>query len=267
MGIQLSNAKVLCDMRKQVLQCSALAFGTAAMAVATLIAAPAIAADEKKAADGAKWVKLCDAIPVIKRGADGTPVVDKEGKPQREDKQMCLTQHEAIDGRTGIPLVTAALREVEGQAKKTFLVGMPLGMNIPTGIRIAFHSAAEWEKISKDGKFADPKSVKWTKLDFVHCLETNCIAETEATPEIVKGLQANAVMTAAAVNFEGGPVALPVPLKGFSAANKGEPVDMKKYAAARQQMMAQIRERQKAALEAFKKTAQEKAAQDQTKKQ
>lgn len=252
-------------MRNEVLKRGALAVGTAAMAAATLFAAPVFA--EEKKADGAKWVKLCDAIPVIKRTADGKPEVGSDGKPVREDKQMCLTQHEAIDGRTGIPLVTAALREVEGQDKKTFLVGMPLGMNIPTGIRVAFHSASEWETIAKDGKFADPKSVKWTKLEFVHCLETNCIAETEATPEIVKSLEANAVMTAAAVNFEGGPVALPVPLKGFTAAKNGEPVDMKKYAAARQQMMAQIRERQKAAIEAFKKTAQEKAEQEKTKKQ
>ncbi|MEL7048102.1 MAG: invasion associated locus B family protein [Pseudomonadota bacterium] len=247
----------------------AVALG-AAMAVATgLMAAPALAQDKKKpAADAqAKWVKLCSDIPVIARGKDGKPIVGEDGKPKREGKTMCLTQHEAIDGRTGIPLVTAALREVDGEDKKTFLVGMPLGMNIPTGIRIAFHSKSEWDKISKDGKFADPKSVKWTKLSFVHCLETNCIAETQATPELVKSLEAGAVMTAAAVNFEGGPVALPVPLTGFKAAKDGKAIDMKQYAQARGQMMQKIRERQKAAIEAFKKTAAEKAKEDAAKKQ
>lgn len=252
-------------MTNMVWQSKSLGLGVALVALSAMIAGPTVA-QEKKADASAKWVKLCDNINIPKRGKDGKPSVGKDGKPEFSAKKMCLTQHEAIDGRTGIPLVTAALREVDGQDKKTFLVGMPLGMNIPTGIRVAFHNATEWEKISKDGKFSDPKSVKWTKLNFIHCLETNCIAETPATPELIKGLEANAVMTAAAVNFEGGPVALPVPLTGFTAARKGKPVDMKKYAEARQQMMLKIRDRQQKAIAAFKNAAAQKQAEDEKKK-
>lgn len=249
-------------MTKRYSHSTSAMFG-AALAVASLAMAGGAVAQDKKAAAGkagAKWVKLCNDIGIVSRDKSGKPEVGEDGKPKRITKKMCLTQHEAIDGRTGIPLVTAALRTVEGQDTKTFLVGMPLGMNIPTGIRVAFHSQSEWEKISKDGKFANPKSVKWTKLRFVHCLETNCIAETKATPELIDQLKKSAVMTAAAVNFEGGPIALPVPLTGFTAALTGQPVDMKEYAVARSKMMLKIRERQKAAIEAFKKTAAEKAA-------
>ncbi|MEM1372129.1 MAG: invasion associated locus B family protein [Pseudomonadota bacterium] len=252
------------DRRNSATRFSVMAATVATSAVTLLalgLGAGTVQAQDAAATKAnAKWVKLCENVPVLARDDKGKAQVDAEGKPMSTPKRMCLTQHEAIDGRTGIPLVTAALRTVEGEDKKTFLVGMPLGMNIPTGIRVAFHSASEWEKISKDGKFANPDSVKWTKLSFVHCLETNCIAEGEATPELVKGLEANAVMTAAAVNFRGGPVALPVPLTGFTAANNGEPVDSKQYAQARQQMVAKIRERQRAAIAAFRKTAAEKAA-------
>ncbi|MEO1280216.1 MAG: invasion associated locus B family protein [Pseudomonadota bacterium] len=254
-------------MTNVIWQTKAVAMGAALAVASLMVTQPALAQDKKPAANAnAKWVKLCSDIPVIARGKDGKPTVGEDGKPKREAKKMCLTQHEAIDGRTGIPLVTAALREVAGEDKKTFLVGMPLGMNIPTGIRIAFHSKSEWDKISKDGKFADPKSVKWTKLQFVHCLETNCIAETAATPELIKSLEAGAVMTAAAVNFEGGPVALPVPLTGFKAAKEGKALDMKQYAQARGQMMQKIRERQQEAIKAFKKTASDKAKADAEKK-
>lgn len=256
-------------MRHKVWQSGSLALGLAAVAVAAVLVAPATAADEKKAEakpQGA-WVKLCKAMPFAKRGADGKPQLDKEGKPEHEDKTVCSTQHEAIDRGTGIPVVTAVIREVEGQPQKAFTVGLPLGMNIPTGLRIGFHKADEWEKLAKDGKYADPKSVKWTKLDYVYCLEVSCIAEMAATPEFIKQLESNAVMMVAAVHVESGPFALPVPLTGFSTAYKGKPADIQKYVAARQQMMVQIRDRQKAAIEAFKKTAQDKAAQDKTKKQ
>lgn len=246
-------------MRKQVWQSRTLALAVAVTTAGSLLAAPAMAAEEAGKHGG--WIRLCEPMSIVQHSADGKVSVDKDGKPIRAEKKMCLTQQETIDGRTGIPVVSAALREIEGDSKKTILVGLPLGMFFPAGAQVAFHTAAEWEKLTKDSK-ADTKSIKWTKLEFIHCLETNCFAEAEATPDVVKSLEAGAMMTIAARSFNGRPVQLPVPLKGFTAARKGEPMELQKYVANRRQMLAQIRERQKkAAMEA------QAAEQQKTKKQ
>lgn len=55
-----------------------------------------------------------------------------------------------------------------------------------------------------------------------------------------------------AMNAGAQPIGFPVPLDGFVEAYAGKPVDNKEYAKARGQLMAQIRERQQAALEKYK---------------
>ena len=55
-----------------------------------------------------------------------------------------------------------------------------------------------------------------------------------------------------AMNAGAQPIGFPVPLDGFVEAFAGKPVDNKEYAKARGQLMAQIRERQQAAVEKYK---------------
>ena len=60
-------------------------------------------------------------------------VKDKDGKEEKKDLNICLTHHERLDGNTGMVLVSAALRQVEGQDKQHFMVMVPLGMLHPAG--------------------------------------------------------------------------------------------------------------------------------------
>ena len=62
----------------------------------------------------------------------------------------------------------------------------------------------------------------------------------------------------AAKNAIGKIVPLPVPLTGFTAAYDGPPVDSKKYASARRNLMLQIRKRQ---IERAKKAEEERKKQ------
>src|SRR5262249_28179523 len=116
---------------------AALAFGVAtyggpaaaqdAAAPATKDAAPA-AKDAAPAAKDAKdakapagkqsaWVKLCEKAPMVKK--------DKDGKDQKEEKSICLTNHERLDGNSGMVLVSAAIRQVEGQDKQSLMIMVP----------------------------------------------------------------------------------------------------------------------------------------------
>ena len=66
------------------------------------------------------WVKLCEKAPL------GT--MYNNGKQETRYATYCITQHERIDGNTGRSVVTAAIRQMEGESKQFFMVMVPLGM-------------------------------------------------------------------------------------------------------------------------------------------
>ena len=206
-------------------------------------AAPAATANAATGAGKSAWVKLCEKAPLVKK--------DKDGKELKEEKQLCLTHHERLDGNTGMVLVSAAIREVEGQPKKSLMVMVPLGMAIPPGIRAAIYSKEQWAAASKNEKI-DEKTLKPIELKYSLCHPAGCTAETEATPEILDEMSKGGGLMVLAMNSAAQPVGFPVPLDGYNEAAAGPPVDNKKYAEARSTLMKQIRARQQQMAEQFK---------------
>jgi invasion protein IalB len=232
--------------------------GGAALALALGLAAfqaPAHAQDAKKdAAPAAKdakapagkqsaWVKLCEKAPLVKK--------DKDGKDLKEEKNICLTHHERLDGNSGMVLVSAAIRQVEGNDNDHLMVMVPLGMALPPGIKAAVYTKEQWEKAAKNEK-VDDKDLKPIDLKFSLCHASGCTAETEATKEIVDQMKTGGGIMILAMNAQAQPIGFPVPLDGFSEAFAGKPVDNAEYKKARGQLMAQIRQRQQEAYEKFK---------------
>ena len=197
------------------------------------------AADAKKSA----WVKLCEKAPFNHK--------DKDGKDVKEEKNICLTHHERLDGNTGMVMVSAAIREVEGSDKKSLMIMVPLGMALPPGIRAAVYTKDQWAQAAKNEKI-DEKTLKPISLKYSLCHAAGCTAETEATAEIVDQMKVGGGIMVIAMNAAAQPIGFPVPLDGFPEAYAGKPVDNKEYAKARGQLMAQIRERQQAAIEKYK---------------
>ncbi len=212
-------------------------------------AAPAAKPAAKDAAAGKEgnksaWVKLCEKTPVTKR--------DKDGKEAaKEERNICLTHHERLDGNTGMVLVSAAIREVEGQEKKALMVMVPLGMAIPPGVKAAVYTKEQWEKTAKNEKI-DETTLKPIELKYSLCHPSGCTAEIEATAEIVDQMKAGGGLMVLAMNAAAQPIGFPVPLSGFSEAFAGKPIDNAEYKKARGQLMAQIRQRQAEAYEKFK---------------
>ncbi len=249
---QLSNMGFQGQMAHSVWQVKTLALGAAAM-FALGLTAPAIAQDKKPAAAAAKagddkaakqsaWVKLCEKAPVAEKGGDG--------KITKIDKEICLTHHERLDGNTGMVLVSAAVREVQGSDKKSLMVMVPLGMAIPAGVRAAVYTPDQWAKAAKNEKIEE-KDLKPIKLDFSLCHPAGCTAEVDATADMLAQMKTGGGLMVLAINAGAQPIGFPIPLDGFKAAHDGKPVDNEQYAKARSQLMAQIRERQKAAFEAY----------------
>ena len=244
---------------------SALAFGAAALSLPAVAQAPAAKKEQPKApakpAAAAKdkgkdskaaaapagkqsaWVKLCEAATFNKK--------DKDGKEAKESKSICLTHHERLDGNTGMVLVSAAIRQVEGSDKQHLMVMVPLGMALPPGLRAAVYNKDQWEKASKNESI-DEKALKPIELKYALCHPAGCTAEIEATPQLVDEMKAGGGLMILAINASAQPVGFPVPLDGFTEAYAGKPVDNQEYAKARGQLMAQIRQRQAELMEKFK---------------
>jgi invasion protein IalB len=200
--------------------------------------APAAAAPKDQSA----WVKLCEKAPIQRVGADGKPVI-ADGKPAVDEKEICLTHHERLDGNTGMVVVSAAIRKIEGQDKEHLMVMVPLGAALPPGLKAAVYTKDQWAKVAKNEKI-DTKSLKPVDLKFVLCHQGGCTAEAEAAPDFVNSMKTGGGLMVLALNAGGQPVPFLVPLDGFDASYKGKPVDNKAYASARGELMKQIRARQ-----------------------
>lgn len=205
--------------------------------------APAAKTDAAAADKKSAWVKLCEKAPFTHK--------DKDGKDVKEEKNICLTHHERLDGNTGMVMVSAAIREVEGADKKSMMVMVPLGMALPPGLRAAVYTKEQWAQAAKNEKI-DEKTLKPVSLKYSLCHAAGCTAEVEATAEILEQMKTGGGIMVIAMNAGAQPIGFPVPLDGFTEAFTGKPVDNKEYAKARGQLMAQIRERQQAALEKYK---------------
>lgn len=165
------------------------------------------------------WVKICEPIP----------------GGENKDKKVCLTHHERIDGNTGIVVVSAAIRQIEGQDKSAFLVTVPLGMVLPNGAMVRVDEG------------------KPVQLPYIFCHVGGCLAEHEATPEIIDGLKKGGKLGILVVNAASRkPLVYEIPLTGFTKAIQGPPVDSQKYRESRKQLLLAIRQRQ---IELAKKAA------------
>ena len=224
---------------------AAKAPAAAPAAKAPAAGAPAAKAGAPAAAGGNKsaWVKLCEKAPFNTK--------DKDGKEVKNEKNICLTHHERLDGNTGMVMVSAAIREVEGSDKKSMMVMVPLGMALPPGLRAAVYTKEQWAQAAKNEKI-DEKTLKPISLKYSLCHAAGCTAEVEATADIVEQMMTGGGIMVIAMNAGAQPIGFPVPLDGFTEAFAGKPVDNKEYAKARGQLMAQIRERQQAAVEKYK---------------
>jgi invasion protein IalB len=173
-------------------------------------AAPAAAKATAPAADESAWVKLC-----MKNEQTG-------------DKQICLVNHEGLEPNTGMVLVAAAVRTIEGDEKKHLLVRLPTAYSLvmPAGVQI---------KIDEDEPIA---------LQYAVCFPTSCQVQMELTPELFDKMRKGKQMVVAAINMQQKTMPFPVPLTGFSKAFDGAPVDNAAYEEARRQMMEKFRERQ-----------------------
>jgi invasion protein IalB len=216
--------------RSLVMAVAAGALFLAAPASAQQPAKPAPApAPAKKAGDATKttnsaWVKLCEKQKGEKKG------------------NVCLTHHERFHPTTGQPLISAAIRKIDGQKQEVLMVMVPLGRLLPPGLIL---------KVDED---------KPVKLNYSFCTTVGCVAEIPATAEILAKFKKGKQLTIGTIDINQKRIGFRVSLTGFSNAYDGPPIDRKVYAKARKEMFQMIRARQIELVKRAKAAAEKKKA-------
>ena len=146
-------------------------------------------------------------------------------------KQVCFT---GKDGRveSGMPVVAAVLIEPENDPKKVLRVTLPLGMSIQPGTRVI---------VDNGQPMTGP---------YVICFNNGCMADYEASGELIGKLKKGQGLVIQGINGAGQPISLVLPLQDFAKAYDGPPTDPKKFEEQQKQLAEEL---QKRAEEAHKK--------------
>jgi invasion protein IalB len=163
----------------------------------------------------------------------GTPAEDAWVKlcmknEQTQNKEICLINHEGLEPNTGMVLIAAAVRKVEGEEKQQLLVRVPTAyaLVMPAGVQL---------KIDEEQPI---------QLQYTICFPTSCQVQLELTKELFDSMRKGKQMVVAAMNIQQKTMGFPVPLTGFAKAYDGAPVDSVKYEESRRQLMEMFRKRQ-----------------------
>jgi len=193
-------------------------------------ASPAPAPAPTKKAEGVKktvnsaWVKLCEKQKGEKKG------------------NICLTHHERFHPTSGQPLISAAIRQVDGGKQDMVMVMVPLGRLLQSGLIL---------KVDEE---------KPIKLNYSFCTSLGCVAEMPSSPEMLAALKKGKQLAIGTIDINQKRIGFRVSLAGFTNAYDGPPIDRKVYAQARKEMFQQIRARQIELVKRAKEAAAKKKA-------
>jgi len=150
-------------------------------------------------------------------------------------KQVCFTGKDARI-ESGMPVVAAVLIEPEGEPKKILRVTLPLGMQLIHGTRVI---------VDQNQPLTAP---------YVICFTNGCMADYEATPDMVGKMKKGQALAVQAINSTGQPISLVLPLSDFAKAYDGPPTDPKIFEEQQKKLQDELQRR---ADEARKKLEQQ----------
>jgi invasion protein IalB len=150
--------------------------------------------------------------------------------PDTNNKQVCVITK---DGRleNGMPVAIVQLFEPEG-GQKVLRVTVPLGMQIAHGTRLL---------IDQGQPTQSPYSI---------CFPVGCMADYQVPDDMIAKMKKGQNIVVQAINMQGTPISLPLPLNDFAKAYDGPPTDPKAFEEQQRKLQEEL---QKKAEEARKK--------------
>jgi invasion protein IalB len=123
-------------------------------------------------------------------------------KPEANAKRLCFI---GKDGKieSGQPIVAAVLIEPEGEQRRILRITLPLGMALQPGTRVIVDSGQP------------------VTAPYVICLPNGCMADYEASGELVAKMKSGQNLNVQGFNGQGQPVSLALPLADFAKSYDG----------------------------------------------
>ncbi len=139
-------------------------------------------------------------------------------------KQVCFT---GKDGRieSGQPVIAAVIIEPEGEPKKILRVTLPLGMQLVHGTRVIVDTNTP------------------AQSPYVICFANGCMSDYEVTPELLANMKKGQNLVVQAINANGAPLTLPLPLAEFAKAYDGPPTDPKVFEETQKKLQEELQKR------------------------
>jgi invasion protein IalB len=234
----------------------ALTATSAGMLAAAFIVAPALAQQQpkgpataqkqppaQKQAPAAQPAQQVPSAQPAQPGAQGQQAATEQpqlmyspwmkvcGKgPDTNNKQVCVITK---DGRleNGMPVAIVQLFEPEG-GQKVLRVTVPLGMQLAHGTRLL---------IDQGQPAQSPYSI---------CFPVGCMADYQVPDDMIAKMKKGQNIIVQAINMQGTPISLPLPLGDFAKAYDGPPTDPKAFEEQQRKLQEEL---QKKADEARKK--------------
>ncbi|MGH6684893.1 MAG: invasion associated locus B family protein [Pseudolabrys sp.] len=149
---------------------------------------------------------------------------------ETNNKQVCVITK---DGRleNGMPVAIVQLFEPEGEAK-VLRVTVPLGMQLAHGTRMIIDQG--------------PPAQQPYKI----CFPVGCMSDYPVTDDMIAKMKKGQNIVVQAINMQGTPISLPLPLADFAKAYDGPPTDPKVVEEQQRKLQEEL---QKKAEEARKK--------------
>jgi invasion protein IalB len=150
--------------------------------------------------------------------------------PDTNNKQVCVITK---DGRleNGMPVAIVQLFEPEGD-QKVLRVTVPLGMQLAHGTRMIIDQGAPAQQ---------PYKI---------CFPVGCMSDYPVTDDMLVSMKKGQMLTLQAINMQGTPINLPIPLVDFGKAYDGPAPDPKAFEEQQRKLQEEL---QKKAEEARKK--------------
>ncbi len=124
-----------------------------------------------------------------------------------------------------MPVVAAVLIEPEGEPKKILRVTLPLGMSLQPGTRVI---------VDQGQPMTGP---------YVICFNNGCMADYEASAELIGKLKKGQGLVVQGINGAGQPISLVLPLNDFAKAYDGPPTDPKEFEKQQKKLQDELQKR------------------------
>jgi len=235
------GCRTLAAITRTVATAAALALGATTIALAQAPAAapaakpkPPAAAAKKPAAPAAQPQAQQPPAQAPAQGqAQGEQQVQLIYSPwtkfclkgqEADAKQVCFTGKDARI-ESGMPVVAAVLIEPENEPKKILRVTLPLGMQLIHGTRVI---------IDQNQPMTAP---------YVICFTNGCMADYEATADMIAKMKTGQGLVVQAINSTGQPISLVLPLTDFGKAYDGPPTDPKVFEEQQKKLQEELQHR------------------------